>query len=152
MLAGEQAGLLSSHAYSFASVLDLVGQKVRRAFSTTKGRYFFAGVSLSIAQPPPPSLGSQLHNSFHRQGQTHQYIILQGRQPTSPTEPDRRQLQLGGTAHSTAPFTRLDLTLHCLSIVQHTARKRRREAITTMLLLDYQNVLIQSVLTERFSG
>lgn len=57
MLAGEQAEFLSYHAYSLASVLDLVGQKVRQAFWTAQGRYFFAGVFLSIAQPPPPYLG-----------------------------------------------------------------------------------------------
>lgn len=151
MLAGEQAEFLSYHAYSLASVLDLVGQKVRQAFWTTQGRYFFAGVSLSIVQPPPPSLGPNYITRPTVRGR-HQYIIPQGRQPTSPTDPDRRQLQLGVTAQSTALFTRLDSTLHCLSIVHYTAGKRRREGIATMLLLDYQNVLIQSVLTERFSG
>lgn len=32
------------------------------------------------------------------------------------------------------------------------ATRSNRAPIVTMLLLDYQNVLIQSVLTERFSG
>jgi hypothetical protein len=102
------------------SVLFCVGAWSRRTKSskpsllatTKKGRYFFAGVFLSIVQPSPPSVGPHYITHSTGQGQ-HQYIIPQGRQPTSPTEPDRRQLA-AARVNSTAKrpwLTRLDIKL-----------------------------------------
>lgn len=58
MVTGEQADLLSFHVHSFGQALVLLDKKFDKPScpATIKGRYFFAGVGLSIRRDPPPHL------------------------------------------------------------------------------------------------
>lgn len=58
----------------------------------------------------------------------------------SPLSAPRKQTTIANVSLQTAAAT------------SEREHRTLRQNATTMLLLDYQNVLIQSVLTERFSG